>query len=125
MPTFVLLSGAFVVLTTLGVTVAATYLGGGSEAVRRQLPKLPALAVGLAVVVVAVPLFVANLGLAFPVGLLALNIGVILLLLRQRQTPGYRERQRAVWSNARFWWLMGAYIAVILVGSVVLALAFR
>jgi hypothetical protein len=120
--------GVFVVVGTLAFIVGAMYLGGGSEAVRRQSRRLVVLAAGFVAVVFAVPVLMSALGeRAWAVVLVAMNAAVIgaLVYRSRRASPLVVERQRAAIRMPAFRVLVLAWVGAMTIGAILLSLAAR
>jgi hypothetical protein len=76
--------GVFIVIATMAAAIGAMYIGGGTLAIRRQIPQLALLAVGLIAVLFAVPIMIRTFGdLGSGVINLVLSAAVLLVLLWQ------------------------------------------
>jgi hypothetical protein len=125
-PAFVAIE-LFVVIWTMAFAVGAIYLGGGSDAVRRQLPLLAVLAAVLVAVVIAVPVLNSILGdLAWGVVLVTMNVAVIgawVYQSRRGEGPLVLERQRAAFRVPGFRALVIVWGAAIAVATILALLA--
>lgn len=125
----VVVSGVFLVIGSMAFTIGAMYLGGGSEAIRRQVPQLALFAAALVAVVFAVPFLMGKVGdLGWVVVLIALNAVVVVAWVRQArqgQGPLVAERRRAAFRMPAFRRLALVWGVVLAVGTVLLILATR
>lgn len=123
------LVGAFVVLGTLAFIVGAMYLGGGRQAVRRQVPILVALAIGLVGMVVAVPILMSTLGdLAWAMVLVGLSAAVLVASVyqsRRQAGPLVAERRRAALRMPAFRTLVIVWVGARAVGTILVILAAK
>jgi hypothetical protein len=123
------LFGLFIVIGTMAFTVGAMYLGGGTEAIRRQAPRLTLLAAGLVIVVLAVPVLSSIPGdLAWGVVLVALNAAVVAAWVyqsRRGEGPLVVERQRAAFRVPAFRMLVIVWVGAIATAAILVALAAR
>ena len=120
--------GVVVVIATMGLVIAAMYLGGGTAAIRRQVPQLGLLlAAALVAVLFAIPLLMRGLGdLAFSLVLVGLNVAVLMawaLQSRRGEGPLISETWSRAFSIPRFRTLVLAWGAFIVIGTVLLMLA--
>jgi hypothetical protein len=123
------LFGAFIVIGTMAFTVGAIYLGGGSEAVRRQAPRLAMPAAGLVVLVLALPVLIGILGdQTWIVILLMLNAAVVAAWVHQSRRgegPLVVERQRAAFRMPAFRALVIVWIGALAIGTILFILAAK
>jgi hypothetical protein len=129
MPASFLVASAFLIaISTLGLAVGAVYLGGGAAAVRRQLPQLTLLAALIVVVAVAAPVLTQIGGSAFVIALVVLNVVAVLMWVGHRRKAASHTSltsRRNAWQMPGFRWLVIAYIVVVAVGSITIAIATR
>jgi hypothetical protein len=126
-PAFAAVS-VFLVISTLAVTIGAMYIGGGTAAVRRQVPALGLLTALLIAGAFGIPLLVRALG-DLAVGVLILALNVALLIARRRQARRGQgpsaDARRAAWRNPAFRKLMAVWISSLFVATVLLVIATR
>lgn len=121
--------GVFIVICTMALVIGAMYLGGGTEAIRRQIPQLVLMGVVLVGLLFAVPFLRSTLGdSASNLALLGLNAGVVVaLFLRARRGRGplAAEQRRAAFRTPGFRRLVVVWVAAVLVGTILLILAAK
>jgi hydrogenase-4 membrane subunit HyfE len=124
-----LIHGLFLAFATMFFIVAMTYLGGGSDAIRRQLSGLALVGIGLVVIVPAVPILSRALGdLMWGIARLVLNAAYLLWFMRARNDAGrapFRERQSAALVMPGAWNAVIVYVVVLVIGSALLIVAAR
>ena len=121
--------GVFILICTMALVIGAMYLGGGTEAIRRQIPQLALMGVVFVGLLFAVPFLRSTLGdSAWNLALLGLNAGVVVaLFLRARRGQGSlaAEQRRAAFRTPRFRRLLVVWIVAVVVGTILLILAAK
>jgi hypothetical protein len=119
----------FLVIWTLSFTVGAMYLGGGSEAIRRQVPRLAVLAVVLVAVVFAIPVLMSTLGdLAWALVVVGLNAALLVAWVyqsRRGEGPLAVERKRAAFRVPAFRTLVIVWVGALASGTILAILAAK
>lgn len=123
-PALILIT-AIVAIGTFALLLYAMYLGGGSAAIRGQLPMIAAMGMALVAVVILLPILSAVLGPG-AVGVIAVALLVIVAILR-RLSPDRPEgvglRDALAIPEARRWLLHWAvFIALLMLGVTVVAI---
>jgi hypothetical protein len=112
----------------MALVIGAMYIGGGTAAIRRQVPQLVLFAAVLAPLPFAVPFLSSALGDLWDVALLGLNVVVVAALVRQarrRQGSPVAERRRAALRLPAFRRLLVVWIVANVVGMILLILAAK
>ena len=121
--------GVLLVIGTMAFTVGAMYLGGGSGAVRRQLPRLGLFAAVLVAVLVAIPLLMSTLGdIGWAAVLVGLNVGVFAAWAyqaRRGEGPLVAERHGAAFRMPAFRTLVIIWLGALAIGTILLVLAAK
>ncbi len=111
------------------LVMGAMDLGGGTAAIRRQVPQLGLLAGALVVTLFAIPLLMSGLGdLSFGLVLVGLNAAVFIAWALQRRRgegPLVAQHWRQAFRLPAFRTLVAAWVAFLLIGTVLLIIAAR
>lgn len=124
---FLVASTVLIAISTLAFAVGAIYIGGGIAAIRRQLPQIGLLALLIVAVALVAPLVARAEGSAFVLVLVVFNAAALLMWVRQRG-PGSQSHatiRRNAWQMPGFRWLVIAYVAIVVIGTVALAIVIR